>query len=135
MVIKKKWILATLGVVVLGMILYFAIFFISRTDIKNVHVEGYVFDQTTEKPLSNVKVIINNNRYEDDAGNANYDEYLGNDRIELNTNANGFYSTEINKSAYLWIDFSKESYQSKTEDGQYASKNMKFKTYLKKDKD
>lgn len=106
-------------------------FFQSQTDTQ-VKLEGYVLDESTNKPIHNVKVVISNDRFEDDNGNYNYDEYLGHDKIQLLTNDEGFYSTSIDKSAFLWIDFQKEGYIRKREEGKYATTKMHYQTYLSK---
>lgn len=118
---------------VIALAIYIFMFFNSQTDIK-VKLEGYVFDETTKKPIENVTVVINNDRFEDDNGNHNYDEYLGHDKIQLQTNREGYYSTSIEKSAFLWIDFQKNGYISKREDGKYSTKKMSYRTYLSKKK-
>jgi hypothetical protein len=103
----------------------------SVIDKNNVKLEGYVFDQKTKKPIESVLVIINNERYASDSGHKNYDEYLGEDKINLYTDRNGYYSTLIKKSAFVYIDFEKEGYIRFTEDGRYSSKTMNHETYLK----
>ncbi|MCB6089623.1 hypothetical protein [Flavobacterium psychrophilum] len=103
-------------------------------DTTNVKLEGYVFDEETKNPISGVLVIVNNDRYEDNNGNKNYDEYLGHDIIKLYSDEKGYYSTKIDKSAFLWIEFSKKEYSNKNEKGKHSSKLMNYKTYLKKKK-
>lgn len=118
---------------IIAIVIYIFMFFNSQTDIQ-IKLEGYVFDETTKKPIENVTVVINNDRFEDDNGNHNYDEYLGHDKITLFTNKEGYYSTSIEKSAFLWIDFKKHGYINKREDGKHSAKKMSYKTYLSKDK-
>lgn len=128
--IKKIGLLITiLFVLFIG---YILVFFVSSTDTENVHLEGYVYDEVTKKPLDSVFVEVNNYSYEDEKGNSNFDEYLGFKKIKLITDKNGFYSVVIDKSAYVYIDFKRNSYKMKTEDGRYSNKQMKFETYLKK---
>lgn len=119
-------------IIVILIVAYFFMYYWSNTDIRNVSVAGYVYDEATKRPLSDVLVIINNDRYEDDDGNKNYDEYLGHDEIKLYTDQNGFYSASIDKSAFIWIDFQKEGYINKREKGERANKTMRYKTYLVK---
>ena len=95
-------------------------------------IEGYVYDQDDKQPLSGVRVIINSDRFEDDNGNKNYDEYLGHDEIKLYTNQDGYYSTLVNKSAFIWIDFKKEGYANKTGKGSHSQKKMSYEAYLNK---
>lgn len=118
---------------VIAIAIYIFMFFNSQTDIQ-IKLEGYVLDETTKQPIENVTVVINNDRFEDDNGNHNYDEYLGHDKIQLLTNREGYYSTSIEKSAFLWIDFQKHGYINKREDGKHSAKKMSYKTYLSKDK-
>ncbi|WP_157486061.1 hypothetical protein [Flavobacterium soli] len=119
---------------IVAFIIYVMMFFNSQTDTKILKLEGYVFDESTKKPIERVKVIINNDRYEDDFGNNNHDEYLGHDKIELFTDSNGYYSTSIDKSAFLWIDFYKEGYRNTRENGKYSKEIMSYKTYISKQK-
>ena len=120
-----------LGLLFLIFIGYVIVFFVSSTDTENVHLEGYVYDLNTKKPIYNAKIFIINNRYEDDEGNSNFDEYLGEDKFIMLTDENGFYKQEIKKSAFVFIKVSKEGYKVK-EESEYSSNTMKFKTYLQK---
>jgi hypothetical protein len=115
-----------------GIAIHFFVFYQSVTDVKDVKVEGYVYDATTKKPINDATVVINNERYVSDKGRSNFDEYLGHDIIRLRTDASGHYSTVIKKSAFLWIDFEKEGYQNASIDGQYSTKMMVFTTHMKK---
>ena len=115
-----------------GIAIYFFVFYQSVTDVKDVKVDGYVYDATTKKPINDATVVINNERYVSDKGRSNFDEYLGHDIIRLRTDASGHYSTIIKKSAFLWIDFEKEGYQNTSIDGQYSTKLMVFTTHMKK---
>lgn len=131
-VISKKIALYAFIASILSIFIYLFVYYLSVTDTKNVKLEGYVLDEETKQPISEVLIIVNNERYEDDKGNKNYDEYLGHDEIKLYSNKNGYYSTTIEKSAFLWLDFDKDGYTKKSEKGEYASKTMSYKTYLKK---
>ncbi len=117
---------------VASILIYFFVYYLSVTDTKNVKLDGYVFDEETKQPISEVLIIINNERYEDNKGNKNYDEYLGHDVIKLYSNKSGYYSTTIEKSAFLWLDFHKGGYAKKSEKGEFSSKKMSYKTYLKR---
>lgn len=121
-----------IGIILVLIIGYVVVFLVSSTDLKNVHLQGYVYDEMTKKPLDSVLVVVNNYSYEDEKGNSNFDEYLGYKKIELTTNENGFYNIVINKSAFLYIDLKKNGYKVRAEDGQYSNKKMKFETYLEK---
>lgn len=120
-----------IGIILVLLTSYIVVFFISSTDTKNVHLEGYVYDEITKKPLDSVLVFVNTYSYEDEKGNSNFDEYLGFKKIKLITNVNGFYNVVIDKSAFIYIDLKRNGYIVKTEEGQYSSKQMKFETYLK----
>lgn len=128
----KKILLYTIVAIVLGIGIYLFAFYQSVIDIKNVSIDGYVYDEITQKPINGVIVIINNERYESDNGTSNYDEYLGHDVIKLITDESGHYSTTIEKSAFLWINFEKEGYLKTEEKGQYSNKKMEFKTLMRK---
>jgi len=128
----KKILLYTIIIIVLGIGFCLFAFYQSVTDTKNVNIEGYVYDKITKKSINGVTVIVNNERYESDNGTLNYDEYLGHDVIKLTTDESGYYSTTIEKSAFLWIDFEKEGYMKAEEKGLYSSKRMTFKTLMKK---
>lgn len=118
--------------IISGIVIYLFLFYLSVNDTLNVKIEGYVFDVETKRPIQNVLITINNERYEDDEGNSNYDEYLGHDIIRLHSDETGYYSTTIKKSAFLWIEFNKKGYHKKSEVGRYSSKTMSYKTYLEK---
>ena len=128
--VSKKTVLYTLALLFIAIVGYFYVYYLSVIDTTNVKLEGYVFDKKTKKPIENVLVVINNERYESDSGHKNYDEYLGHDKIKLYTDKNGYYSTVIKKSAFVYIDFEKEGYARFTENGKYSSKTMNYETYL-----
>jgi hypothetical protein len=127
---SKRIVLYILGILFIAIVGYLVTFYMSVIDTNDVKLEGYVFDEKTKKPIENVLVIINNDRYESDNGHKNYDEYLGHDKIKLYTDKNGYYSTVIKKSAFVYIDFEKEGYTRFTENGKFSSKTMNYKTYL-----
>lgn len=129
--IKKIGTYVTIAIA-LGIAIYFFVFYQSVTDVKDVKIDGYVYDATTKKPINDATVVINNERYVSDKGRSNFDEYLGHDIIRLRTDKSGHYSTVIKKSAFLWIDFEKQGYQNASIDGQYSTKMMVFTTYMKK---
>lgn len=131
--VTKKAIVIILITLLISVFVYFFFFYLSVTDIKNINLSGYVFDEETKKPISNVLVVVNNERYEDDKGNKNYDEYLGKDKIKLYSDSNGYYSTVIEKSAFITLSFKKDGYIKKEEAGRYSSKHMKYKTFLTKE--
>jgi len=120
-----------IGVLILVLSLMY-MYFKSVTDIENVKLEGYIYDKKTSIPIENVTIIINSDRYQNDLGHENFDEYLGHDIIELKSNKDGFYSTTIKRSAFLWIDFKKDGYISTSKEGDFSSKYIKDKIYLEK---
>ncbi len=130
--IKKIGLL--IAIILVLFIGYIVVFLLTSTDTKNVHLEGYVYDEITNKPLDSVLVVVNIYSYEDKEGNSNFDEYLGFKKIKLTTDEKGFYNLVIDKSAFVYIDLKKNGYKIKTEAGQYSSKQMKFETYLKEAK-
>ncbi|WP_294225088.1 hypothetical protein [uncultured Chryseobacterium sp.] len=109
--------------------IYFFIYYSNNQDLNDVKVEGYVFN-SNNMPLKNVKVTVVNERYENDNGLKNYDEYLGQDRIELKTDDKGYYSTVLKKSAYVYILLQKGGYKSIEEKGKHAKKSLFFKTKM-----
>jgi hypothetical protein len=111
---------------------YFSIYFFYARDVENVKVKGYVIDKSTNIPIENVLVIITNERYEDDKGNYNYDEYLGQDKAKVYTNKEGYYEAEFKKSSFVWIKFYNSKYVDFEEKGKYAKETLEFKTYLTK---
>ncbi|HOD09969.1 MAG TPA: hypothetical protein PLH25_09660 [Flavobacterium sp.] len=110
---------------------YLFIFFISATDTKNIKIVGCIEDKQTGQPISNAKIVIENFRYESDKGYSNYDEYLGTDKFELTSDEKGYYSIEVDKSAFVVVEVKKDGYKNKTE-SEYASKTMKFNVNLEK---
>lgn len=129
---KTKIIFFTLVGVIFILFVYLFMFYLSVTDTKNVKIEGYVYDKTTNKPIESAKIVIENYRYEDDNGNSNYDEYLGLDKIAVYSDKNGFYETKFDKSAFVVIEIHKDGYKKIIENGEYSTKNMDFKTNLVK---
>lgn len=129
--VKKIFIYGSIALI-LGVAIYLFTFYQSVTDLTDVKIDGYVYDELTNQPLDGVMVTINNERYESDNGTTNYDEYLGHDVIKLVTDKSGHYTTVISKSAFLWIDFEKEGFSKTDEEGQYSSKKMEYKTFMKK---
>lgn len=109
---------------------YFFIYYYNNQDVNDVKIEGYVLDSSNSQPLKNVKVTVINDRYENDNGHKNYDEYLGQDKIELETDSKGYYSTTIKKSAYVYIHLQKDGYKSFEEKGKQAQKLLTFKTNM-----
>ncbi|RXM51393.1 hypothetical protein BOQ64_15190 [Chryseobacterium sp. CH25] len=77
-------------------------------------------------------MTVTNDRYENDNGHRNYDEYLGQDKIQVRTNNEGYYSITFKKSAYVYIYLEKEGYQSLEEKGRQAQKLLTFKTSMNK---
>ena len=129
---KTKIIFFTLVGVIFILFVYLFMFYLSVTDTKNVKIEGYVYDKTTNKPIESAKIVIENYRYEDDNGNSNYDEYLGLDKIAVYSDKNGLYETKFDKSALVVIEIHKDGYKKIIENGEYSTKNMDFKTNLVK---
>jgi hypothetical protein len=107
-------------------------FFYSQKDVEDVKIEGVVLDHDSHLPLSGVSILIKNERYTDDKGNYNYDEYLGHDSISLKTDNFGRYVTIIPKSAFIWIEFKKNGYNKSYQSGKHSTKHMKFETNLKR---
>lgn len=116
----------------LALIGYLYIYYSSVTDSKNIVVKGFVYDLKTNKPLENVAIQINNERYENDRGHTNYDEYLGHDVFYVNTDSTGYFNKKIPKSAFLRISFSKSGYVDYIQGGEDASKLMEYKIKMKK---
>ncbi len=127
---SKKLLVYIFVILFLVIVGYLYVYYLSVIDTNNVKLEGFVFDKKTKKPIDSAIITVNNHRYESDSGYKNYDEYLGYDKIILYTNKNGYYSTVIEKSAYLLIDIEKKSYKKYLEDGKYSSKTMCYETYL-----
>jgi hypothetical protein len=126
-----KLLIVTLVILTLVSV-YFFIYYYNNQDVNEVKVEGYVLDSSNSQPLKNVKVIVISDRYENNNGYKNYDEYLGHDKIELKTDNKGYYSTTLKKSAYVYVYLQKEGYKSLEEKGQQAQKLITFKTTMNK---
>ena len=103
------------------------------TDTEDVKLSGYIYDEKTKQPIPNTLIMIISERYEDDSGNTNYDEYLGKDTIKLYSDSKGYYSTIIEKTALISLYFKKEGYVQKKIEGEYPAKQMNYKVYLKKE--
>ena len=113
--------------------MYLFSFYKSVTDTEDVKLSGYIYDEKTKQPIPNALIMIISERYEDDNGNINYDEYLGKDTIKLYSDSKGYYSTIIEKTAFISLYFKKEGYIQKKIEGEYPAKQMNYKVYLKKE--
>jgi hypothetical protein len=127
---KWKFLLITICSLLIGLLIYLSIYYCSVQDTKNIIVSGKVYDSITQLPLENVNITIVNQRYEDNEGRNNFDEYLGKDVIETKTNKDGLFEAKISKSAYVWIEVNHEGYQKKISDGKYSTKKMIFNLAL-----
>ena len=132
LLITKKTIIIFLVITLMFVGIYLFSYYLSVTDTKDVELKGYVLDEKTKKPIPDAMIIIINERYEDNNGNTNYDEYLGRDTIKLYSNNKGYYSTIIGKAAFISLYFKKEGYVQKKIEGEYPAKQMNYKVYLKK---
>ena len=99
-------------------------------DKENVIITGVVYHQNSGNPLSDVNITIHNDRYEDNNGNKNYDEYLGHDIYQVKTNSEGFFLKKIPKSAFVWIIFNKDGYVDVKEQGKNSTLKMNYKVRL-----
>lgn len=63
--------------------MYLFSFYKSVTDTEDVKLSSFIYDEKTKQPIPNTLIMIISERYEDDGGNTNYDEYLGKDTIKL----------------------------------------------------
>jgi hypothetical protein len=127
-----KIIILFISIILVTIIVFFSIYYFSANDLTDIKVEGYVFDAKTKTPIDGVRVVINNERYESDNGTKNFDEYLGNDKVELITNSKGYYSTVLKKSAFVWVTLSKTEYLNLIEKGKSSEKVLMFKSNLSK---
>ena len=127
-----KILFAVLFVFIAFLGMYLFSFYKSVTDTEDVKLSGYIYDEKTKQPIPNTLIMIISERYEDDSGNTNYDEYLGEDTIKLYSDSKGYYSTIIEKTAFISLYFKKEGYVQKKIEGEYPTKQMNYKVYLKK---
>jgi hypothetical protein len=128
-----KILFAVLFVFIAFLGMYLFSFYKSVTDTEDVKLNGYIYDEKTKQPIPNTLIMIISERYEDDSGNTNYDEYLGKDTIKLYSDSKGYYSTIIEKTALISLYFKKEGYVQKKIEGEYPAKQMNYKVYLKKE--
>jgi hypothetical protein len=127
---KTKIVFFTFIGVISSLLVFLLMLYFSVTDTKNIKIEGYVYDEITQKPIEKAKILIENYRYESDNGVSNYDEYLGIDKVVVYSDKNGFYEVKFNKSAYVVVEVHKDGYKKIIENGEYSAKNMEFKTDL-----
>ena len=130
---KYKILFAVLFVFIAFLGMYLFSFYKSVTDTRDVKLNGYIYDEKTKQPIPNTLIMIISERYEDDNGNTNYDEYLGKDTIKLYSDSKGYYSTIIEKTAFISLYFKKEGYVQKKIEGEYPTKQMNYKVYLIKE--
>ncbi|MDN3692623.1 hypothetical protein QWZ06_10205 [Chryseobacterium tructae] len=123
--------LLIVALVIIGLAsVYFLMYYYNSQDVNDVKIEGYVLDSNGSQPLRDAKVTVVNDRYESDNGYKNYDEYLGQDKIELRTDNKGYYSAILKKSAYVYVYIEKDGYKPIEERGQQAQKLIVFKTNM-----
>lgn len=130
MKIMMKWLLVLLAVGVVAVIIYLVIYFRSQTDVKDVHLQGYVHDKNSNTALQDVTIKITNWRYTSNSGKKNYDEYLGKDTITLTTDNNGFFSTEFPLSAQIDMEVGKSGYREEVRIIQKISKDVSLDIVL-----
>lgn len=97
-----------------------------------VVVEGFVKASYTELPIDSAKVTIVNERYQNDSGFSNYDEFLGKDIKTVYTDSTGYFHVIFKRGAYIHIEVIKDNYEIYITDGIYAYPNMKFEIQLNK---
>lgn len=85
-----KILFAVLFVFIAFLGMYLFSFYKSVTDTEDVELSGYIYDEKTKQPIPNTLIMIISERYEDDNGNTNYDEYLGKDTIKLYSDSKGY---------------------------------------------
>jgi hypothetical protein len=132
MKIMMKWLLILLAVGIVAVVIYLVIYFRSQTDVKDVHLQGYVYDRSSNTALQDVRIKITNWRYTSDSGKKNYDEYLGKDTVTLTTNAHGFFSTDFPLSAQINMELEKTGYKEEVKTIQKISKNISLDVILEK---
>ena len=98
---KILFIISFVFIAFLGMYLFS--FYKSVTDTEDVKLSGYIYDEKTKQPIPNTLIMVISERYEDDNGNTNYDEYLGKDTIKLYSNSKGYYSTNNYRENRFYI--------------------------------
>src|SRR5699024_8037352 len=91
--------------------IYIFMFFYNQTDTKNVYLQGHVYNKQ-QVALQGAKIKIINYRYTSDSGHQNYDEYLGEDIINLESDKTGSFSAHFPLSAYIGMEIQKTGYKS-----------------------
>lgn len=110
---------AFIGAVVITVLLYLP------TDIE-VSVCGHVIDAHTYNPIDSAQVLITNERYENDRGYTNYDEFLGKDTVTVITDSTGYFHATFKKSAYVYLEIHKNGYEIFKVQGKYARRIMNY---------
>ncbi|WP_299213252.1 hypothetical protein [uncultured Dokdonia sp.] len=99
-----------------------------NNDIQDVVLEGYVYDKTTELPIKNALLKIENAYYE----GGDFDSYNHYDKYEITTNEKGYFKIELDKSAYIQIDINEAGYQNYFQAIEVYSKSLSKMIYLSK---
>ena len=101
------------------LLILIASFISCNTDISQATIKGFVYDKQSDKPIANCIIKIENAYY--DGGD--YDSFSGIENYEIQTDNEGFYSIQFDKSAYVQIDVEKDGYKS-----QYIDKYLTKET-------
>jgi len=80
-------------------------FFNFSPNIKNIMVQGYVYDKATDQPVNNCRIVIFSRKLKEH-NTAGTDETL-----YLKTNKDGYYRTTIDKSYLIFIRAYKPEYK------------------------
>lgn len=126
---NKIWIF--LGLFTLISAVVIAVFLYLPTDIE-VSVYGHVIDARTHNPIDSAQVLITNERYENDRGYTNHDEFLGKDTVTVVTDSIGYFHVTFKKSAYLYLEIHKNGYEVFKTQGKYARRIMKYDIKLQR---
>lgn len=109
----------------------FCLIFIScNVDVENVKLTGYVYDSQSNVPIKDARLRIENWYY----GNSPDQSYTGLIQVELVTNEKGFYSIELDTTACLMINISKNGYVNHFKSKDVFIRKQKIDFYLDKEK-
>ena len=106
--IRSKAFIVIAAIILIILITYYFLFPVmikkiwkaTHKDIKDVTIEGYVYD-THKNALDNYTLYITNYYYGESAD----ESYQSYDLYTIITDTNGYYSIKLTKSSYVQIDY------------------------------
>lgn len=120
----KKILIFFISAIVVYIIISIVLFFNNNTDVENVVVQGYIYDEL-KYPVDDCRVVVFNSTYKQkDNDYTDYSSYLGNEVIETSTDKKGYYNIKLDRSAFVLIRVYKKKYKIAESEGLYSKSHI-----------